>query len=100
MTTYRHSPEVVRAIVEDRWNQVMVIPVPSIQDSGSGIEPSPILNQLCEILHTLGATVAGGEVAAFGMRSVTEGLEDTIRERLCEWAVAYTLGERTEESAA
>jgi hypothetical protein len=100
MTTYGKSPETVRALVEDRWDQMTVIAVPSIMDSSSGIEPAPIWNQLSEILHMLGAVVAGGEVAAFGMRSVTDGLEETIRDRLCEWAIAYTLGEQTEESAA
>ncbi len=99
MTTYGNSPETVRAIVEDRWDQMTVIPEPSTFDSSSGIVVAPIWNQLDEILHMLGAVVAGGEVGPFGLRSVTEELRETIRERLCEWATAYALGEQTKEEA-
>ena len=75
MSTYGKEPETVRAIVEDRWDQATTIAEPSIRDSSSGIDSAPIYDQLDEILHMLGAVVAGGEVGSVGLRSVTDEIK-------------------------
>jgi len=98
MTTTK-NPEMVRALVADRWDQATVVPVPD-RDRGSGIQPSELLDRLDAALLEFAARLAGGEVVAFGMARVMDELEDTIRERLCAWAVAYTLGELDAEIAA
>ena len=98
MTTTK-NPEMVRALVQDRWDQAAVSPIPN-EDRASTIEPSELLNRLAAALLELAARLAGGEVVAFGMARVMDELEDTIRERLCAWAVAYTLGELDAEIAA
>jgi hypothetical protein len=101
MTTYGKSPETVRAIVEDRWDQAAVMPeFGEIDDGGCGFTLSPTFAAVRPALRELAARIAGSEVRPFGMSKVLDELEDTIRERLCEWAIAYTLGEYDAELAA
>ena len=96
MTT--RTPELARALAQDRWDQAVVRPVVSRSVSGASIETTPEWDRLSEIIHELAARTAGGEVVEFGMRSLVDGLEDTIRERVIDWAVAYMLGERDEDA--
>ena len=88
MTTTTKSPELVRTLVEDRWDQATVVPIVG-PDRGSEITTSEAYDRLDAALAELGARVAGGEVAAFGLSAVLDELHETIRVRLCEWAIDY-----------
>jgi hypothetical protein len=100
MTTVGMSPEQVRAIVVDRWDQATVRPdFGEVDDGGSGIHTSPVFDQLYAATRELAARIAGGEVQPFGMSRILDETMDLIRDRLCEWAVAYTLGDFDAELA-
>src|SRR4051812_12190714 len=70
MTTSKDRA-VVRAIVEDRMDQLAVAPIVGT-DSGSEIEVSQLWRQIGADLHEVAARVAGGEVDAFGMRDLVD----------------------------
>lgn len=88
----------VQALVQDRWDQLTVQPIVSTRDSGSEIEVSPLWQRIEADLQEVAARAAGGEVVAFGMRELVDGLQDIIRDEIIAWAIAYTMGERSADA--
>lgn len=96
MGTYGKSPEMVRAIVEDRRDQALVEPAHHDGDTEGTWRPEPteLSLRLTFALSEYGARLAGGEVPeGSGLTDVCLELEDIIAERLMTWAVAFSLGE-------
>lgn len=79
----------LRELVEDRWTRATQRPVRFRDEPGIGTNTSKVYRCLHDALEELAARLVG-EVSATemdGLDTVIGELEETISDRLCEWAI-------------